>query len=106
MTRKKLDIGILKEAYKLAFDSLDKSETYLVRDISNKIAEAYSALFKLQNPQSASRYAHASRKLVIKRNWAKENGWDSKVFNNEWVLINEVMIRRDITKYFYTGEGE
>lgn len=105
MTRKKLDYALLEEAHKLAFDSLDKGEMYRPREISIRITEAYSALLKTMESASVSRYSRSSRKLNIKRKWARELGWDARLFRDHEIIKDKIYPREN-TKYFYIGEEE
>lgn len=105
MVRKKLDIALLEEAHKLAFDSLDKDEMYRPREISIRITEAYSTLLKTRESASVSRYSRSNHRLSIKRKWARKLGWDSRVFRDHEIIKGKIY-PCEITKYFYIGEEE
>lgn len=105
MTRRKLDYALLEEAYKLAFDSLDKGEMYRPRVISNRITEAYSTLLKAREPASVPRYSKGSRKLNIKRKWARKLGWDARILRDHENIRGKIYPCEN-TKYFYIGEEE
>ena len=105
MVRKKLDIALLEEAHKLAFDSLDKDEMYRPRGISIRITEAYSALLITRESACVSRYSRSNHRLRIKRKWARKLGWDSRVFRGHEIFEGKVY-PYEKTKYFYIGEEE